>query len=345
MRRRRSVGQVEAAVGSISSGQPMQEQRRSALNVLWDRNVHSIEDLRVLTGYSTAQLYRHRQVLQTGARVRRKAGSGTWMKLPDFCIPVIKGWLQQEPYLCCSQMCSRLANEFGVTISKSGLAKRLKKEKIKFRCQGSGPLLTEEHKSRRVQWCNANLTRNFHQVIFSDECYFQLHRNKLKVWSPIRVKTPMPAKSKAVMVWAAISVLGPVSIVVDTGTINSQTYCAIVCDNLIPAANSKFPNGWILQQDNAPAHTAQDTVTIMQDYNVTVLNWPARSPDLNIIENIWSMMKNEIEKFRPTTVPQLKQYILSSWDNISVQKCSDLYSSIPTRIQKCLECNGNAINY
>ena len=60
------------------------------------------------------------------------------------------------------------------------------------------------------------------------------------------------------MVFGAICSHGPVVFVTDTGTINSETYCTI-CDQLVPAANAFFPQGWILQQDNAPAHTANDT--------------------------------------------------------------------------------------
>lgn len=210
----------------------MQAERRSALNVLWAQNVHDIDDLRALTGYSNAQLYRHRSNLQQNGRVVRKVGTGKVTKLPPTLVPVIRQWLAEEPYLSCAKLCQRLLSEHQITITKRGLAKRLNKEKIRFRSQGSEPLLTENHKVLRVQWCNENLNRNFNCVIFSDESYFQLHRNKLKVWSSRRIKVPRPAKSPAVMVWGAISIKGPVAFVVDTGTINSDTYCGIICDTV-----------------------------------------------------------------------------------------------------------------
>ena len=132
------------------------------------------------------------------------------------------------------------------------------------------------------------------------------------------------------MVFGAISTKGPVVIVTDTGTINSETYCSIICDQLVPAANNMFPNGWKLQQDYAPAHTANDTTNIFQDYNITTITWPARSPDLNIIENVWSKMKNTIEKKNPQNVTQLKQFIEEVWNNLPQQYFINLYASLPS---------------
>lgn len=323
----------------------MQQERRSALNTVFNQNIHSADDLQLLTGYSRSQIYHHLPTLHQHGRIVRKVGSGTTCKLPATLLPVIKQWLEEDPYLSCARISQRLLTDHQLQISKSQVAKRLNKEGIKFRCQGTEPLLTEVHKANRVQWCQQFLNQNFSNIIFTDESYFQLHRNKLKIWSTKRKKVPTPGKSKAIMVFGAISAKGPVLIVTDTGTINSETYCTIICDQLIPAANTLFPQGWILQQDNAPAHTANDTKSIFEDYNINTIPWPARSPDLNIIENCWSYMKSIIERRRPQSLQQLKQFIEETWNSLPGDYIVNLYASLPTRLQKCIESNGDPINY
>ena len=57
------------------------------------------------------------------------------------------------------------------------------------------------------------------------------------------------------------------------------------------------------------------------------MEWPAQSPDLNIIENIWLYMKRELQKSAVdiTTKNDLLREIQSVWRNIELDYIRNLY--------------------
>ena len=51
---------------------------------------------------------------------------------------------------------------------------------------------------------------------------------------------------------------------------------------------------FIWMHDGAPAYKSNSTKDFISKKKVKLLNWSARSPDLNIIKNIWSLLSNKI---------------------------------------------------
>ncbi len=81
--------------------------------------------------------------------------------------------------------------------------------------------------------------------------------------------------------------------------VTAPVYQEILEHCMLPSAEDA---DFIFQQDLAPAHTAKSTKSWLNDHGVSVLDWPANSPDLNPIEILWCIvkrkMRNETKKCR-----------------------------------------------
>ncbi len=87
------------------------------------------------------------------------------------------------------------------------------------------------------------------------------------------------------------------------------------------------------EQWNEKPHTAAITTAWLRSRRVPVLNWPACSPGLSPIKNIWCIIKWEKPQRRPQTLQQLEIYIRQEWDQITTPKLHKLITSIPRYLQ------------
>ena len=84
---------------------------------------------------------------------------------------------------------------------------------------------------------------------------------------------------------------------------------------------------------------------ILAASNIKYLDWPSNSPDLNPIENVWSILKMKIAKHRTNSTGEFEKCIINEWNNILFITISNIIKSMPVRIMKVIANNGDLINY
>ncbi len=130
---------------------------------------------------------------------------------------------------------------------------------------------------------------------------------------------------QSVMIWAAMSSAGVGPLCFLKSTVNAAIY-----QETLEHFHAYEDADFIFQQDLAPAHTAKGTKSWFNDHGVTVLDWPANSPDLNPIENLWGIVKRKMRDTRPNNADELKASVKETWASIPPQQCHKLISRRPT---------------
>lgn len=144
--------------------------------------------------------------------------------------------------------------------------------------------------------------------------------------------------------------LGPLHRV--TGRMTAAAYADIIQTVFVPyVLDGPFPDGlYHFQQDGAPVHTAKVVQDLFESLGITTLTWPARSPDLNIIENVWGLMKTNLSKqpgLSTSDSDELWIAIEREWERIrtDLSFVDALYDSLPGRIQSVRLARGAQTRY
>jgi hypothetical protein len=131
---------------------------------------------------------------------------------------------------------------------------------------------------------------------------------------------------------------------------DSDQYITAMCKVVMPFIATEFPDGdFIYQDDGAPSHRAAATQQ-WKDFHfgrkaLLPRDWAPYSPDRNLIEHCWAIIKQEVDRRQPTTLKTLRKAINAGWDLVTARVLENLFASQRKRDQQIVDADGGHIDY
>ncbi len=291
---------------------------------------------------------------RTGFNYRRQQGSGRPRKTTQREDRKLVRMAIADPSAPASEISANTA------LSRWTVRRRLREQGIVLRVRKSAIPLTAAHKKHRLTWAMRHCLwreRQWGRVVWSDEAsvYLCSRDRRLKLWLRSNCKMPEQFITPAVqggggrlLIWGAIWTDGRSGLFVTRQTMTSELYNQVLTAN-VPRMQLQMGDpqrDWLFMEDNAPAHKSRKTQQHKEAMGLRCIDWPARSPDLNPIEHVWSLMKNIKRKLtRADNMVILEQNIQKAWTEISQETINALINSMTRRVAEVIKQRGGNTHY
>ncbi|GFW34498.1 transposable element Tcb1 transposase [Trichonephila clavipes] len=175
----------------------------------------------------------------------------------------------------------------------------------------------------------------------------RLHRQCLETpWREDAEQHHPTSPAPGIMIWGGIGYHSRTSLVLIAGTLNSQRYISEVLEPVVLPYLQDLATA-IFQQNNVRPHVARIVQRFFVNHQIELLPWPARSPDLSPIVNMWYMVAQRLTQITLlAAIPDLLwQRVEAAWSAVPQEHIQSLFESMPRRVATEISSNGGYSGY
>ncbi|GFS71534.1 transposable element Tcb2 transposase [Trichonephila clavipes] len=170
------------------------------------------------------------------------------------------------------------------------------------------------------------------RLSLSSDCRHQLiWRESGTAYRPENIQEKDRYPTCNIMVWAGIMINGRTRLhVVANGTMTGQRYIDEVLLPHVRLFRGAVGDKFVFMDDNAKCHRTLAVQDCLDREGIQRLVWPARSPDLNPIENVWDALGRQVagRNYPPTNKNTLIRAHTEEWDKLPQQLLDNVVQSI-----------------
>ena len=309
-----------------------QDINRQSIQQLWDQGIREGVEIHRRTGIALNTIYDNIRKLKRSGTIKRIEGSGRPRKIEANASRALAQYVRRDSSISTRTLATKLFSG-GVDVSYRTVGRHLVQRGYQKSLPRATPMLTENHKRRRVEWAQNHLNDDWENTLFTDETAFQLFRNTVERWHkgqrPIR---SMPKDRTKLFAWGGFCINGKTSLYCFSEIMDAAFYVDILRRQL-PEIEDLLGNEWRFQQDNDAKHTSRLAKNFLRDNMPEIIDWPSNSPDLNPIENLWSIVKRNVERKMPKNISDLRRFMVEEWDDIPQTTLIGLVRSMKRRCE------------